>query len=150
MSPVSCIFCEIVAGRASASIVYRDDSVCAFSDIRPINAGHLLVIPNEHAADLSELPPATGAHMFEVGQRLASALRRSEVRCEGVNLFLADGVVAGQEVFHAHLHVLPRFDGDGFGLQYAPDYPNFPPRATLDAVAASVRAALTPGRTLQR
>ena len=79
---------------------------------------------------------------MRVAHRLAAALRRSGVRCEGVNLFLADGEAATQEVFHVHLHVFPRFHGDGFGLTFGPDYTTRPPRSALDAVAAQIRAAL--------
>jgi histidine triad (HIT) family protein len=143
METTSCAFCDIVAGRAPASIVYRDELVCAFMDIRPVNPGHLLVIPVRHAAHLAELDAIAGGRMFEVGQRLAAALRRSGVKCEGVNFFLADGEVAGQEVFHAHLHVVPRFDGDGFGLRYGPDFGTLPERLALQSVASAVRNALT-------
>jgi diadenosine tetraphosphate (Ap4A) HIT family hydrolase len=140
----SCVFCDIRAGRAPSSIVYRDELVCAFLDIRPVNPGHLLVIPNEHADYLADLPPASGGRLFEVGQRLAAALRRTDLRCEGINFFLADGEVAGQEVFHVHLHVVPRFTGDGFGLHFGPDYTKLPPRSALDEVAAAVRRQLQP------
>ena len=140
----TCIFCEIVAGDAPASVVYRDPLVTAFMDIQPVNPGHLLVIPNEHAVYLADLPPATGGRMFEVAQLLAGALRRTRLKCEGINFFLADGEAAGQEVFHVHLHVLPRFAGDGFGLHYGPDYTKLPPRSALDEVAADVRQALEP------
>ena len=113
-----CVFCGILAGRLSASIVFRDDVCCAFLDIQPINPGHVLVVPIAHAACLAELDAEVGAHVFKVGQRVAAALRGSGLRCEGVNLSLADGAVAGQEVFHVHLHVIPRYAGDGFGLPY--------------------------------
>jgi histidine triad (HIT) family protein len=73
-----------------------------------------------------------------VGQRLAAALYASDIRCEGVNFFLADGEAAGQEVFHVHLHVLPRFAGDGFGLRFPPDY-RVRDRSELDAVARALR-----------
>jgi diadenosine tetraphosphate (Ap4A) HIT family hydrolase len=138
----TCIFCDIVAGRAAASVVYRDPLVTAFMDIQPVNPGHLLVIPNDHAVDLSDLPSATGGRLFEVAQQLAGALRRTRLKCEGINFFLADGEAAGQEVFHVHLHVLPRFAGDGFGLHYGPDYTKLPPRSALDEVAATVRQVL--------
>jgi histidine triad (HIT) family protein len=138
----SCIFCDIVAGRAPASLVYRDERVCAFMDIQPVNPGHLLVIPVAHAADLASLEEETGAQMFRVGQRMAAAIRRSGVRCDGVNLFLADGEAAGQEVFHVHLHVLPRHAGDGFSLRYGPGYGVLPDRSALEAMASAVRAAL--------
>ena len=94
-----CIFCAIVAGQAPASVVYHDDHCTAFLDIQPVNPGHVLVVPNDHATYLADLPPATGGHLFQVAQQLAAALRKSGLRCEGVNLFLADGKAAFQEVF---------------------------------------------------
>lgn len=137
-----CVFCDIVAGRVPASVVYRDERVCAFMDIRPVNPGHLLVIPLAHAAGLTTLESGTGAQMFRVGQRLAEAIRRSGVRCEGINVLLADGEAAGQEVFHVHLHVIPRYLGDGFGFHYGPDFGVPPDRTVLEATARAVREAL--------
>jgi histidine triad (HIT) family protein len=79
------------------------------------------------------------AHLMRVAQRLAAALRRSSVRYEGLNVFLADGEVAMQEVFHTHLHVLPRFENDAFGLRFPPEYyTNRPTRESLDEVAAEL------------
>jgi len=79
-----------------------------------------------------------------VGHRLAAAVRECGVRCEGVNLFLADGAAAMQEVFHVHLHVIPRYAGDGFGLRFGPNYKNLPPRDELDGIATRVREATIP------
>jgi len=138
----SCIFCDIVRGAAPASIVYSDEQVMAFVDIRPVNPGHLLVIPRTHAACVAELQPELGGQMFQVAMRLAQALRQTSLPCEGVNLFLADGAVAGQEVFHVHLHVLPRFRGDGFGFRFGPDYGALPARGALDGIAAAIRQQL--------
>lgn len=138
----SCIFCQIIAGNAPASFVYQDDLCVAFMDIRPINPGHLLVIPLVHGASLAELEPATGGHMFGVAQQLAAALRQTDLKCEGINFFLADGAAAGQEVFHVHLHVVPRFTGDGFGLKIDPSYWRWPSRGQLDQIAADVRRGL--------
>ncbi|MBH0780641.1 HIT family protein [Nocardia bovistercoris] len=138
MNPYT-IFAEIVAGRAPASKVYEDEDVVAFMDIRPMTPGHLLVIPKVAARELAELDPVVGGKLFQVGQMLAGALRDSEVQCDGVNFFLADGVMAGQEVFHVHLHVIPRTPGDGFGLR---GRPTSPPRPDLDYLAASIRGAL--------
>jgi len=76
-------------------------------DIQPVNSGHLLVIPNLHAQGLADLQDELAAHIFRVAKRLSTALRSSGIKCEGVNLFLADGEAAGQEVFHVHLHVFP-------------------------------------------
>ena len=145
MTLPSCVFCEIVRGTAQSSTVYADDTVVAFMDIQPVNEGHVLVVPRAHAAHLSELDEETGAHLFRVAMRLTEALRRSGVRCEGVNLSLADGEAAGQEVFHVHLHLIPRFRGDGFGLRFGPDYGILPERARLDQVAAGIGQALEAG-----
>ena len=133
----NCVFCDIVAGIAPASIVYRDERVCAFMDLYPVNPGHTLVIPNRHATYLAELEPEDGAQMFRVGQRIAAALRESGVKCEGINLFLADGSVAGQQIFHVHLHVIPRFAGDGFGPKRWSGSP-MPSRGELDEVAGRI------------
>lgn len=142
MSPegdADCVFCAIVAGRAEASLVHADDSVLAFMDIRPINPGHLLVVPRAHASNLAELDEDTGAHLWRIAHRISQAVRHSGLRVDGVNFILADGAVAGQEVFHVHLHVLPRYAGDGF--QFAYDWQN-PPRSELDTNAALVGRAL--------
>jgi histidine triad (HIT) family protein len=137
-----CVFCEILAGEKPASFLYQDDHCSAFMDIQPVNPGHLLVVPNVHARHLADLDEETGAQLFRVGQRLARALRRSGVRCEGVNLFLADGKAAGQEVFHVHLHVIPRYAGDGFGFHFSPAYYELPKRPELDQLAKQIRSSL--------
>jgi histidine triad (HIT) family protein len=134
-----CVFCRIVAGTAPASVVYADETALAFLDISPITPGHLLVVPRAHTVGLADLDPGTGAHLFRVAQRLAGGLRRSGLRCEGVNLFVADGAAAFQEVFHLHLHVLPRWRGDGFRLSYKS---GTPARVDLDDQARDIRAGL--------
>ncbi len=138
----SCVFCDIVQGIAPASMVHRDEQVVAFMDIRPVNPGHLLVIPRVHATYLAELDADVGGHMFQVAMRLGQALRQTSLRCEGVNLFLADGAAAGQEVFHVHLHVFPRFQGDGFGFRFGPEYGILPDRHALDGMAAAIQQQL--------
>ncbi len=141
-----CAFCDIVAGEKPASVVYRDQRCWAFMDIRPVNPGHVLVIPVRHVAGLAQLDAEDGAQLFRVAQMVAQALRKSGVRCEGVNLHLADGRAAGQEIFHVHLHVVPRYRGDGFGLRFGPEYGRMPARAELDAQAAALKAHLHTGR----
>lgn len=91
---------------------------------------------------MADLDPASAGHLMQVAHLLTGALRRSGVRCEGINLFLADGAAAMQEVFHVHLHVLPRFAEDGFGLQFGPEYSKRPSRQALDLVADQIRAVL--------
>jgi diadenosine tetraphosphate (Ap4A) HIT family hydrolase len=137
-----CVFCEIIAGHAPASVVYRDDSCIAFMDIMPVNAGHLLVVPLKHATNLADLEFQTGGALFTVAQRLSAAVRRSGLRAEGINLLLADGEVAGQEVFHVHLHVLPRFVGDGFGHRFPAHYGQLPTREELDSNASAIKRGI--------
>ena len=136
-----CVFCQIIADKLPSSPVYQDDHCQAFLDIQPVNPGHLLVVPNIHVASLAELPPALAGHLFQVAQRTAAALRESGLRCEGINIMLADGEVAGQDVFHFHLHVIPRFSGDGFGFTFDPAYFQPPERSLLDQVAEKIRRA---------
>lgn len=137
-----CTFCDIVRRISPASFVYADDVCSAFMDIRPVNTDHVLVIPNQHASSLAELPSSTGAAMFTIAQRIAQALRESGVPCDGVNLFLADGEAALQEVFHVHLHVIPRYWGDGFRLVFPADYADLPQRYELDQTAAAIISVL--------
>jgi histidine triad (HIT) family protein len=139
---MSCVFCEILGGSIPHSFVFRDERVAAFLDIQPVNAGHVLIVPVVHAKNLGELPEKDGAAMFAAAQRVTDALRKSGLRCEGVNLRLADGEAAGQEVLHVHLHVIPRFKGDGFGDKLPEGYGQKPSRETLDETARAIRAAL--------
>jgi histidine triad (HIT) family protein len=131
-----CIFCDILAGEAPASIVCEDEQSCASLDIQPVDPGHVLVIPISHAATLAKLDEEVGARMFRVARRVGQASRGSELKCEGVNLHLADGIAAGQESFH----VLPRYEGDGFGSRFGAGYGARPAREELDAIAGRIRS----------
>lgn len=137
-----CVFCQILAGKVPASFVVRGRLVSAFLDIQPIHLGHLLIVPNQHASTLGEVPASTLHVMMEIAGQLVQVLRGEPLLCEGVNLFLADGEVAGQEVDHVHLHVIPRFPGDGFGLRFAAEYGTLPQRDDLDRVAAALQDEL--------
>ncbi|MFW0796465.1 HIT family protein [Gordonia sp. CPCC 205515] len=108
----SCVFCDIVEQTAPSRTLYADDDVVAFLDVRPITRGHTLVVPRTHSSGLADLPPATGGLLFAAGQRLAAAMKRSSLAADGVNLVVNDGRAAFQTVFHTHLHVVPRHDGD--------------------------------------
>jgi len=140
MTDAHCIFCKIVAGEAPASIVHQDDTVIVFLDINPVTPGHLMVMPRAHLPALADIDPQTGGHMFNVAQRMAAALRESGLRCDGINMFYADGEAAFQEVFHAHLHVFPRYEGDGFRL--VADWESESSRPELEAVGEQIRIAL--------
>ena len=129
------VFCGILAGRLPASVVMRDAGCTAFMEIQPLNVGHVLVGADDHAASLTDLPEDVGARLFRTAQKVA-ALYEGGLGWEGVNLFLADGEAAGREVPHIHLHVIPRFEGDGFGLTFGPDYTDGPNREELKSGGA--------------
>ena len=111
-------------------------------DIEPFSPGHLLVIPNEHISGFSDLPPETGKHIFGIAQKLAQALQMSGIQSDGINLFLADGKAAMQEVPHFHLHIIPRFEGDGFEFRFSPRYLELPTRDELEKNAHHIQQAL--------
>ena len=138
-----CIFCDIIEGHCPASIVYSDEAVVAFMDIQPVNKGHVLVVPRLHSTNLAELDEEEAAACMVVVKKIAAAIRSTSLPCEGVNIFLADGEAAGQEVFHVHFHVFPRYANDGFGLRFSDEYTKLPPRTELDEVAAKIKDALT-------
>jgi histidine triad (HIT) family protein len=138
---MACVFCEIVAGTAPAIRVYEDDDFLGILDIRPFTRGHTLVVPKRHSVDLTDTPAETLAGMLAVGQRIAQATRASELSATGNNVAINDGKSAMQTVFHIHLHVIPRRDGDklsfakGMLLRRDPDRESTG-RIVRDALAA--------------
>ena len=139
MPEPGCIFCRIVAGADPSCQVYADDDVLAFMDIRPFSEGHTLIIPKTHAAGLEELDPAIGGKVFQVAQRIARGLRRSDLPVDGVNLMLGDGAAAMQTVFHVHIHAVPRRTGDKLSIASRALVRR---RADLDRAAEQVRIGL--------
>lgn len=136
-----CVFCEIAAGRLPASIVYEDNMVLAIMDINPVNPGHVMVIPRRHFETLGDMDETTGMHLFQIAMRVEQAVRNVEgIRCEGSNLLQNNGSVAGQDVFHAHLHIIPRFAGDAVQMKFGPCPPA--ERTTLDALADAIEEAM--------
>jgi diadenosine tetraphosphate (Ap4A) HIT family hydrolase len=135
-----CIFCAIVKGEAPASLTHEDDSVIAFMDIQPITHGHMIVVPREHAVLMQDVNETAAMRAFRVARRLAS-LARHTLGASGANLLVMDGEVAFQDVPHFHIHVIPRYPGDGFGLTFPKTYEQPPSRAELETVAAAIRAA---------
>jgi diadenosine tetraphosphate (Ap4A) HIT family hydrolase len=125
---MACVFCAIAAGAAPAIRIHEDDDYLAILDIRPFTRGHTLVIPKRHSVDLTDTPASTLAGMLALGQRIARATRISGLAATGNNLAINDGKSAMQSVFHIHLHVIPRRDGDkvsfvkGMLLRRDPDW----------------------------
>jgi histidine triad (HIT) family protein len=134
-----CIFCAIVAGQAEASVVYEDDTAMVFMALHPVVPGHILVVPRDHAVGLEDLDDVTSAHVWSVGHDMSRAVRRSDLRCEGINVLLCDGAVAFQTVFHFHLHVIPRYAGDGWTI--LPDEVERE-RSLLDREAQAIKDAI--------
>ena len=142
MNP-DCLICKLLNGELEVTFVHRDELCSVFMDLHPINPGHMLVVPNRHAPYVSDLEEGESAHMFRVARAITVALRRSGLKCEGVNFFLADGEAAGQEVFHAHLHIFPRYEGDGFSLRLPPGYGPDAERHDLNEAAQKIKEQLT-------
>ncbi len=137
----ACVFCRIIAGTSPASIVFRDAKTMAFMDIQPVTEGHTLLIPIGHTPNIADVDVATTEHLYRVARRITGALYEA-LNCDGVNWFVADKEAAGQEVFHMHLHLIPRYLGDGFGLRFPPDYSVLPERQTLGRTARALSGAL--------
>ncbi|MDD5340621.1 MAG: HIT family protein [Candidatus ainarchaeum sp.] len=137
-----CIFCSIIRGKKPATKVYEDDEVAVIMDIKPITAGHMLVIPKVHRELLTEMDDDSIKAVFSAAKKVGNALKKSKLRCRGINYLLADGAEAGQEVFHAHLHVIPRYRGDGFWLNMPSDYEKEMKPGELEKNAGKIRAAM--------
>ena len=138
----TCVFCKIANGLSEASKIYEDEKVIAIMDIKPVNQGHILVIPKQHFKLVTELDDIMTARIFMVAKRLNQALKKSGIKCEAVTYLLADGESAKQEIPHVHLHIIPRFENDGFGLKYSKNRPKKPSRKELDESARDIKSSL--------
>lgn len=134
------MFCQILRGDSPATFTYEDDSVVAFMDIQPITHGHMLVVPRQHEALMSDVDDSVAMRAFRVARKLAGAARAT-LGATGANLFVADGEVAFQDIPHFHVHVIPRYPNDGFGLTFPPTYDRPPSRAELETIATAIRGA---------
>jgi histidine triad (HIT) family protein len=114
-----CIFCKIVAGEVPATVVDEDERTISFMDISPATRGHALVIPREHATDLLSLPLEDLEACMRAAQRLAHRVKE-KLGADGINLLNSCGVAAWQTVFHFHVHVIPRYEGDPLRLPWVP------------------------------
>lgn len=131
MAMSDCIFCRIAAKEIPATVVYEDDDVLAFMDIGPIIKGHALVIPKQHHDPVTETPDDILAKLHIVAKRVAQA-QMNALGADGVNIMQNNGAAAGQEVPHIHVHVIPRFEGDGHHWNWNPKtYDDFDEMAEL-------------------
>lgn len=133
-----CVFCRIVAKQIPATVVHEDEHTLAFMDIGQVNPGHVLVALKAHAENLYALNEDQAAAVFRAAARVARAIRGA-FEPQGLSLYQANGKPAGQTVYHFHLHLVPRHEGDGMALTWPVKNP---PRAQLEACAARIRARL--------
>ena len=135
---MGCIFCAIIKGQAPAAKVYEDEKMLVIMDKKPITEGHLLIIPKRHSEYLTEMNDDTLGEMFKLAKKVGVALKKSKLGCKAINYFLADGAEAGQEVFHVHLHIIPRYRGDGFFMHMPKKYDDETSTESLERLAAKI------------
>ncbi|MCU0615986.1 MAG: HIT family protein [Gemmatimonadaceae bacterium] len=136
-----CIFCDLIKGAAEVSMCYEDQQVIAFMDIQPVNQGHVLVVPREHYETLRDIPRDVGQHMYDVATRLIPVIQEVS-GAEDMNIVVNSGAAAGQNVFHYHIHLIPRREGDGFDVPLPFPGSEMPNRHLLDAMAVRIGSAL--------
>ena len=134
----SCVFCRIVRGEIPASVVCQDELTIAFMDIGSVNPGHVLVASRAHVENLYALEDNLAAALMLTATRIARAAKVA-LQPQGLSLFQANEAAGGQTVFHVHIHVLPRWQGDGMELLWPVKNP---PRVELEKIAARLRAAI--------
>ena len=115
----NCIFCKIIAGEIPSATVYEDDDFKAILDVNPAAKGHVIILPKKHAANIFELAEEDAAKVFPVAAKIATALKKT-YQCDGVNILQNNGEAAGQTVFHLHVHVIPRYEGDAVNIKWEP------------------------------
>jgi len=113
----SCIFCKIVAGEILGHVVYENEHVLAFLDISQTTEGHTLIIPKVHKTDIFEMESLMMEQVFSIVPRIATALKKT-FGCSGINIVSNNGESAGQSVFHYHVHLIPRYGDDNFGIRF--------------------------------
>ena len=132
------MFCKIVRRQSPASIVYEDETVLAFLDIRPLNMGHTLVIPKAHHVDIFDTPEEEISQVHRVSKKVALAVKKA-TEADGVSIIQQNGKAAGQDIFHLHVHIVPRFEGQklaGFNELKVVE------RAKLDGMAEEIKRLL--------
>ena len=119
MKDCNCIFCKIANGEIPSSTVYEDEDFRVILDLGPASKGHALILPKEHFKDVTELDPKIAAKVLPLGAKLGTAMKKS-LGCAGFNLVQNNGEAAGQTVFHFHMHLIPRYEGDNQHILWKP------------------------------
>jgi histidine triad (HIT) family protein len=136
----NCVFCRIIAKEIPAAVVYEDAETIAFMDAGQVNPGHVLVAAKGHAENLYELDDAQAGALLRTAARVARAIRDA-YRPQGLSVYQANGKAAWQTVFHYHMHLVPRHEGDGMALTWPAKNP---PREKLAEYAMALRESLRP------
>lgn len=123
MKREDCIFCKIVGGEIPSKTLYEDENFRVILDLSPATRGHALILPKEHAEDLHELSDETAAEVLVLAKKIAAVMVK-RLHCDGLNLVQNNGEAAGQTVKHFHVHVIPRYKGDGQNINWVPGSPS--------------------------
>lgn len=119
MKQDNCIFCKIIAGEIPSHTLYEDEQFKVILDVGPATKGHALILPKDHYANLYELPEETAADAMKLAKKMMITMTE-KLKCDGFNVIQNNGEVAGQTVFHFHMHLIPRYQGDQVGLTWTP------------------------------
>ena len=133
-----CIFCKIANGEIPSSTIYEDDMFRVILDLSPATKGHALIIPKNHMANIFEMDESTAGKVFVLASRIAKAMKEA-LHCDGLNIVQNNGEIAGQTVFHFHMHIIPRYEGDNQNINRVPGTSEADER---DAVAEQIKIAL--------
>lgn len=115
----NCIFCKIANGEIPSATLYEDEDFRVILDLGPATKGHALILPKHHFANLFEIPEDMDAKAFILAKKIAKKMK-DVFGCDGVNIVQNNGVAAGQTVFHFHIHLIPRYEGDHAGVTWKP------------------------------
>lgn len=119
MKDANCIFCKIANGEIPSKTLYEDEKFRVILDLGPATKGHALVLPKAHYADLYELPEELAGEAMKLAKKMAVKITE-KLKCEGFNLIQNNGDMAGQTVFHFHMHMIPRYQADGQKIGWKP------------------------------
>ena len=115
----NCIFCKIANGEIPSATLYEDEEFRVILDLGPASRGHALILPKTHAADIYELPDETAGKAMILAKHMAEKMKDA-LKCDGFNIVQNNGEIAGQTVFHFHMHLIPRWEQDGVGVTWTP------------------------------
>lgn len=123
MKQDNCVFCKIISGEIPAHTIYEDEQFKVILDVAPATKGHALIIPKNHYANLYELPEDIAADAIKLAKKMMQVMT-DKLNCDGFNIIQNNGEIAGQTVFHFHMHLVPRYKGDGEILKYVSLHPS--------------------------